>query len=120
MEFAGILPLLLIVVLLLWQIGLVGYTFMLAGHAAREGSRELATDTTDTAKDRPYADVALEDLPESWRKGAKVDRPEDNVVRVRLKVPVLMPSLRTDVKITSTAGTVIEDEPLPTSQKGGR
>jgi pilus assembly protein CpaE len=118
-EFAGLLPLLLIVVLLLWQIGLVGYTFMLAGHAAREGSRELATDTTDTKTDRPYADVAMEDLPKSWRKGAKVDRPEDHVVRVRLKVPVLVPSLRTDVRISSTAGTVIEDEPLPSSQKGG-
>ena len=91
-EFAGILPLLLIVVILLWQIGLTGYTFMLAGHSAREGSRELAIDTTDTKKDRPYADVALDDLPEAWRKHAKVDRPEDNTVRVRLKVPLLFPS----------------------------
>ena len=54
-EFAGILPLLFVVVLLLWQIGLVGYTFMLAGHSAREGARELAIDTTDTRLDRPYA-----------------------------------------------------------------
>jgi hypothetical protein len=38
---------------------------------------------------------------------------------VRLKVPVLMPSLKTDIKITSSAGTVIEDEPLPASQRGG-
>ena len=34
--------------------------------------------TRRTAKtDRPYADVAMEDLPKAWRKGAKVDRPED-------------------------------------------
>ncbi len=105
--------------LLLWQIGLVGYTFMLAGHAAREGSRELATDTTDTKKDRPYAEVAVEDLPKAWRKGAKVDRPEDATVRVALKVPVLVPSLKTNIKITSEAGTVIEDEPLPSSQRSG-
>jgi len=111
-EFAGILPLLLIVVMLLWQIGLVGYTFMLAGHAAREGARELAIDTTDTRTDRPYADVAMEDVPKAWRKGAKVDRPEDATVRVALKVPVLVPSLKTNIKITSQAGTVIEDEPL--------
>ena len=75
-EFAGILPLLLIVIILLWQIGLVGYTFMLAGHAAREGARELAIDTTDTKKDRPYADKAVEDLPKGWKKSAKVDRAE--------------------------------------------
>jgi pilus assembly protein CpaE len=117
-EFAGILPLLLVVVLLLWQIGLVGYTFVLAGHSAREGARELATDTTDTRTDRPYADKAVEDLPDSWKKGAKVDRPEDNTVRVRLQVPVLFPSLHSNIKVASEAGTVIEDEPLPASQRG--
>jgi hypothetical protein len=118
-EFAGILPLLLIVVMLLWQIGLVGYTFMLSGHAAREGARELAIDTTDTKADRPYADVAMDDVPKAWAKGAKVDRPNDHTVRVALKVPVLVPSLRTNIKITSEAGTVIEDEPLPADQKDG-
>jgi pilus assembly protein CpaE len=118
-EFAGLLPLLLIVVLLLWQIGLVGYTFVLAGHAAREGARELAIDTTDTRTDRPYAEVAMDDVPKAWAKGAKVDRPDDHTVRVALKVPVLVPSLRTNIKITSEAGTVIEDEPLPAEQKDG-
>ena len=118
-EFAGILPLLLVVIILMWQIGMVGYTFMLAGHAAREGARVLAVDTTDTGKDRPYADKAVEDLPKGWKQGAKVDRPEDNTVRVKLKVPILFPSVRTNWKVTSEAGTVIEDEPLPASQKGG-
>ena len=55
------------------------------------------------------------DVPKAWRKGAKVDRPEDSTVRVALKVPVLVPSLKTNIKITSEAGTVIEDEPLPAS-----
>ncbi len=73
-EFAGILPLLLIVVLLLWQIGLVGYTFILAGHAAREGARELSTNTQDEPKDRPYADEAQKDLPEGVAQGLE-DRP---------------------------------------------
>ena len=54
----------------------------------------------------------MEDVPKAWRKGAKVDRPEDATVRVALKVPVLVPSLKTNIKITSQAGTVIEDEPL--------
>jgi pilus assembly protein CpaE len=118
-EFAGILPLLLIVIILLWQIGLVGYTFMLAGHAAREGARELAIDTTDTVKDRPYADTALEDLPTAWKKGARVDRANHQTVRVKLKVPLLFPAVHTRWKVTSEAGTVIEDEPLPASQRSG-
>jgi pilus assembly protein CpaE len=118
-EFAGILPLLLVVIILLWQIGLVGYTFMLAGHAAREGARELAIDTTDTKKDRPYADKAVEDLPKAWKSGTTVDRSDDQTVRVRIKVPILFPSVHAKWKVTSEAGTVIEDEPLPASQKGG-
>ena len=63
--------------------------------------------------------MAMEDLPRSWRKGAEVDRPEDHVVRVRLRVPVLFPSVRSDIRIASEAGTVIEDEPLPASQRDG-
>ena len=92
-EFAGILPLLLIVVLLLWQIGLVGYTFILAGHAAREGARELSTNTTDEPKDRPYANEAEKDLPKAWRKGSKIDRPDkdETTVRVRAEGPVPVP-----------------------------
>ena len=118
-EFAGLLPILLVTVALLWQIGLVGYTWMLAGHAAREGARELATNTTDEPKDRPYADTAVEDLPSPWRKGADVNKPDDATVRVRLKVPFLLPAVKTPLTIASQAGTVIEDEPLPASQSKG-
>ena len=99
-EFAGILPLLLVVIILLWQIGLVGYTFMLAGHAAREGARELAIDTTDTKKDRPYADKAVEDLPKAWKQGRE-GRPRRTTrpSRVKLKVPVLFPGVHTPWKV---------------------
>ena len=38
---------------------------------------------------------------------------------MKLKVPVLFPGVHTSWKVTSEAGTVIEDEPLPASQKGG-
>ena len=41
----GLLPVLALIVLALWQVGLLGYTYLLAGHAAREGARELAVDT---------------------------------------------------------------------------
>ena len=63
--------------LLLWQIGLVGYTYMLAGHAAREGARELAIDTTRHQEGPPVPRRGEEDLPKAWRKGAKIDRPDD-------------------------------------------
>ena len=116
-EFAGLLPLLLVVVALLWQIGLTGYTYMLAGHAAREGSRTLAIDSTDEPKEKPYRDTAAEDLPKAWRKGAEIKKTDDVTVRVKLKVPVLLPNVKSPWKITSSAATVVEDEPLPPSQK---
>jgi pilus assembly protein CpaE len=115
-EFAGLLPLLFVILLLLWQIALTGYTFMLAGHAAREGARELATNTTDEPKDRPYVDTAMEDLPKAWRKGAKVDKADQVTVRVKLNVPIVVPMMRSPWKISSEAGTSIEEEPLPPSQ----
>ena len=116
-EFMGILPILIVVVLGLWQIGLVGYTFMLAGHSAREGARELATDATDTRTEKPYRDVARSDLPGAWRTGAKIEKREDVKVRVSLRVPVVMPGLRSPWRIESVAGTSVEAEPLPASQR---
>ena len=52
-EMMGLLPVLIVIVLALWQVGLLGYTYLLAGHAAREGARELAVNTTDLPKDHP-------------------------------------------------------------------
>ena len=56
----------------------MGYTYVLAGHAAREGARELAVDPTDGPKDKPYRDVAQEDLPKAWRKDAKIEIDKDD------------------------------------------
>jgi pilus assembly protein CpaE len=119
-EFTGLLPLLLVTVLLLWQIGLIGYTWMLAGHAAREGAREYATNTSETPKhDPPYVKTAMQDIPAPWRKDASVTKPDSVTVKVRLKVPFLFPSVKTPLAISSQSGTSVEDEPLPPSQSKG-
>jgi hypothetical protein len=98
---------------------------MLAGHAAREGARELATDPTyDRKKPKlnPYEKVAREDLPSAWRKGAKVTLPgdEDEVrprVRVQLDVPIVIPGLKSGFTIASSADTTIETEDLAPYQQ---
>jgi len=118
-EAMGILPILASVILALWQMGLVGYTYVLAGHSAREGSRELAIDASDTQTSRPYRKVAREDLPQAWRKGAKVTKVKDVTVRVDLRVPVVVPGLDSPFRISSEAATSVEDEPLPSSQRKG-
>jgi pilus assembly protein CpaE len=117
-EVMGLLPVLGLVVLALWQMGLLGYTYLLAGHAAREGSRVLAVDTTDTKTKKPYRDAAREDLPKAWRKDAKIEIDKDDpvTVNVRLKVPVVVPGLGSPFTVADHASTSVEDEPLPDSQ----
>src|SRR6201999_3062988 len=74
-EFMGLLPILLIVIFGLWQIAITGYTYVVAGHAAREGARQLAVLPSDSGNNPPYRKAAREDLPEGWRHGAEITKP---------------------------------------------
>jgi len=116
-EFMGLLPILLVVVFGLWQIAITGYTYVIAGHAAREGARQLAVLPSDKGKDPPYREAAREDLPKGWRHGAQITKPTDVTVKVSLKVPVLIPAFRAPIHITTSADTSVEDEPLPDRQR---
>jgi pilus assembly protein CpaE len=109
-EFMGLLPVLLVVVFGLWQIALTGFTYVVAGHAAREGARALAVSDT-------YRDAAREDLPKGWRHGAEITKPTDVTVKVSLKVPVLIPAFKAPLHIATSADTSVEDEPLPDRQR---
>jgi pilus assembly protein CpaE len=119
-EFMGLIPILGVILLALWQIGLTGYTYMLAAHSAREGARELATQATDPKADdevEPFKRVAAADLPKAWRKGAEIRKLDNNVtVSVHLKVPILLPQVRSPIDIGTTADTSNEDEALPARQ----
>jgi pilus assembly protein CpaE len=116
-EFLGLLPVLLVVIFGLWQIAITGYTYVVAGHAAREGARQLAVLPSDSGDNPPYRKAAREDLPKGWRHGAEITKPTDVTVKVSLKVPVLIPAFRAPIHITTTADTSVEDEPLPDRQK---
>lgn len=108
-EATGLFGLVGLIAFVLWQIALVGYTFVLAGHAAREGARALAVDD----EVRP---VVREDLPKQWRDGMRL-KEEDHEVQVRLAVPVVIPGVDGPIRVSSTAGTSVEDEPVPESQQ---
>jgi pilus assembly protein CpaE len=116
-ETMGLLPILIVFVLGLWQLGLVGYTYLIAGHAAREGARELATDPTNKPDDKPFRRVAMEDLPNAWREGSDIELGRDDVtVSVRLSVPIVLPAVKSPFRIGSEAATPVESEDLPPSQ----
>ncbi|GHF60975.1 hypothetical protein GCM10010218_48130 [Streptomyces mashuensis] len=103
-EFAGILPLILVALAVIWQCVLVGYAYSLAGHAADRGARAGAVG-------RDCAAVARADLPGSWAAQTGCG-PDGAVYRasVRLRVPVLFPGAANwPWPVESTAGVARED-----------
>lgn len=103
-EFMGILPVVLVIIFAIWQIGLVGYTYLATAHAAREGARELAIGggAGGTMRDQ---------VPTSWQGGLRCAVGEDRV-RVSLAVPAVLPGLDSPFRISSQAGTTIEADPV--------
>jgi len=94
---------------------------VIAGHAAQEGARMLAVNPTDGKPgDAAYKKIrtrAMGEVPTAWRTGAEVDVPEErSTVAVSLKVPVVLPGVRSPFSIGSRAATAIEDEELPPTQ----
>jgi len=107
-EFTGVLPLALVALIVVWQMVIVGLTFDFAGHAARMGARALAVGS-------PVVSAALGQVPSAWRGGADViTKPHD--VEVQMQMPLLFPGVTVPVTIDSSAGTVIEDQPLAANQ----
>lgn len=107
-EFVGMLPIVLVVLALMWQFVLIGYTFTLAGHAADRGAREAAVGGD-------CAGEAGEDLPGAWRSSARIDCGAGGgsgmvAVTVGLKVPVLFPGgANLPMTVTGRAGAVKEE-----------
>jgi pilus assembly protein CpaE len=98
------MPIIAVLVLALWQLGLVGYTYMSAGNAAREGARELAVGD-------PAVPAIRDGVPGSWRDGLRC-RVGVTRVRVSLAVPAVLPGLDTPLRLASSAGISAEDAPV--------
>jgi pilus assembly protein CpaE len=115
-EFMGLLPVLLLVFFGLWQIAVTGYTYVIAGHAAAEGARQLAVDASDSGSSPPYRKAGLAELPSGWRNGARIEKVGEVTVEVSLKVPVLIPAFDSPLRIHTSADTSVEAETLPPRQ----
>ncbi|WP_338118293.1 pilus assembly protein [Streptomyces coryli] len=112
-EFAGMVPIILVTLVVLWQLVLVGYTFILAGNSADEAARAAATAEWYESRQEAARTAAIEDLPKAWAGPAEVPYPESagNLwkVKVHLKVPVLAPGLIDfPFTITGSAGAAQE------------
>ncbi|MBT2506094.1 AAA family ATPase [Streptomyces sp. ISL-98] len=114
-EFAGMAPLILFVLVAMWQAVLFGYTFTLAGNAADEGAR-AATAAATLGEDAQAAceSAAKQNLPGSWQGNAEINCPEEGnlrVAKVKLHTPVLFPGAGTfPWDVDASAGAAKEGE----------
>ncbi|MFD7442518.1 TadE/TadG family type IV pilus assembly protein [Streptomyces sp. NPDC059909] len=94
-EFVGVTPLIILLLIGLWQCALIGYTFSLASNSADVAARTGAT--SESVRWRAECrEAAKEDLPDAWAKDVTTDcDPDDGLIRARveLEVPVLVPGV---------------------------
>ncbi|MFB6813553.1 TadE family protein [Streptomyces sp. NPDC056347] len=95
-EFLGVTPLIILLLVALWQCALIGYTFSLAGNSADQAAHKGAI-TQGSYRGQACREAAEEDLPPVWRKSMKRTRCENSgalyKATVQLKVPVLVPGV---------------------------
>jgi hypothetical protein len=109
-EFLGMMPTIIVTLIALWQVVLVGYTFILAGNAADEAVRQ-ATAAEPGARQAACEAAGLKHLSEAWRSGADVTCGGSGYVTadVNLQVPILFPgTLSFPFTVHGHAGAVEE------------
>ncbi|EPH40629.1 AAA family ATPase [Streptomyces aurantiacus] len=115
-EFAGMFPLVLTVVGILWQCALYGYTYSLAGNAADEAAR-AATAAYAVSGDAQGACEAAgkEHLPGAWQDAVISCVPAGDVVEatVKVDVPLFFPGVETGWSVDAKAGAASEGEDSP-------
>ncbi|WP_369035040.1 AAA family ATPase [Streptomyces adonidis] len=114
LEFAGMFPLLLVVMTILWQCALYGYTYSLAGNAADEAARAAtAAYALDPAGYEGACESAGgEHLPGAW-SGAAIDcGPEGEVMKatVSAQVPLFFPGFDVNWTVNGEAGAALEGD----------
>lgn len=87
LENAGIFPLAVLMCLLAWQVAVIGFTFVYAGHATTHAAREYAV----TGSQSQARDAAREAVPAVLRAGLQVDS-SGNAISVTVRIPAAAPS----------------------------
>ncbi|MFG2877775.1 TadE/TadG family type IV pilus assembly protein [Streptomyces sp. NPDC048337] len=105
-EFAGTVPLILLLVAAVWECVLIGYAFSLAGNAADEGARVGAV-----SGDAACATAAKKHVGGAWNMTSTCGA-EGEVYKatVTLNLPILYPGLDIGVPIVGEGGSSKERE----------
>ncbi|RII20702.1 Septum site-determining protein MinD [Streptomyces sp. YIM 130001] len=113
-EFAGMAPVILAIVAILWQAVLYGYSYSLAGNAADEGARAGAVAGVRGAVSQTECeDHAKKRLPDSWQKSFTADcgtEPGGAIytAKVDVDVPLFFPGFNAGWHVTGEAGAAQE------------
>ena len=119
-EFAAVLPLVLISLLLVVQVALVVAEQLVVQHAAREGAREAAVWNDDSRARVAAIRTGNLDTNRAQIDVTPSDRPVGSpvVVTIHYRVPLIVPYvgrfLRGDVTLTASSEYRVEREPQPT------
>ncbi len=95
-ELVAVLPLVLLVVAIAWQLALAGYATWACANAARVAARADAV-----GADRELA--ARSALPRSMERGLRVERTRAGAVRVEVRVPLLLRRWHSPVSVSASA-----------------
>jgi len=92
-ETVVLLPVLVAVTFAMWQAALAGWTLVSAESAARAAARAALAGS-------PTRPAALAALPESMRRGARVDE-AGGAVTVRVRIPAVLPGFDADLSASA-------------------
>jgi hypothetical protein len=92
----AVLPLVVLVGAIVWQLALAGHTLWLSAHAARAAARAEAVGGDGER-------AARSALPDSLERGLEVERGSSGPVRVRVRVPMIARRWRSPVTVSASA-----------------
>ncbi|MFJ4710913.1 CpaE family protein [Streptomyces sp. NPDC088785] len=111
LEFAAMFPLVLVVMGLLWQCVLYGYTYSLAGNAADEAARAATSAQAGTGdSDGACQTAGHKNLPSAWQD-ARIRCAGDGTVMkatVEVEVPLFFPGVNPGWRVKGEAGAAEE------------
>jgi hypothetical protein len=95
-ELVAVLPCILLVAAVVWQLVLVGHTAWLTAQAARAGARAEAVGRDAEA-------AARSALPRSLERGLEVDSRPAGGVRVSVRIPLLLDAWEAPVRVSAVS-----------------
>jgi hypothetical protein len=96
-ELVAVVPFVLLCAAVAWQLALAGQTAWLCANAARVAARAEAVGRDARA-------AARSALPAPLRRNLEVSRAGGGAVRVRIRMPLLLRSWPTPIRVSASAG----------------